>query len=384
MSHNSNPFICFLGEVALHRLTWTKAWSLNAPKDGLSVKAIAWRPDGKIIAIGYSSGRRQLIFYELGAKLLLSGQIILVKVENKSILHSIETKSDISFINWMRDKVFVKEKLATVDEENKQGQFMKYTVIIGFIVVWVYFVICNFQDLSSNFLPEPPSQHFDSSSEDNQKSNLLLEQNDLNLLLIGTSDGIVHVRVFGCFPCATLDLNSYLNTSCSIQSIHLTEDLDKSFVTVRDADNNVKLVCFNSDIFKSHSNELFAVALKHIKLASLVNYLSSTITTITESWESILLEMDMKLSKYASRVPEGGVTADFLDLLTFGICSDEMKEFLIHDLTKKGLEKFGQTIEMSYANIQKLVLKYVMKFGQNITYYLAELRGMARWSTDSR
>jgi anaphase-promoting complex subunit 4 len=55
-----------------------------------------------------------------------------------------------------------------------------------------------------------------------------------------------------------------------------------------------------------------------------------------------------------------------------------MKEFLIHDLTKKGLEKFGQTIEMSYANIQKLVLKYVMKFGQNITYYLAELRGMAR------
>lgn len=46
----------FLGEVALHRLAWTKAWSLSAPKDGLKVKSIAWRPDGKIIAIAYSSG----------------------------------------------------------------------------------------------------------------------------------------------------------------------------------------------------------------------------------------------------------------------------------------------------------------------------------------
>lgn len=221
-------------------------------------------------------------------------------------------------------------------------------------------------------------QQFDSTnSDESQKNNILQEQNDFNLLLIGTSEGVVHVRVFGCFPCAIIDLKKS-GISCSIQSIHLNEDLNRIFFTIRDSENNVKLICFNSEIFQSHTNELFAVALKHIKLNSLINYLSNTITTITESWESILLEMDNKLSKYASKVPEGGVTADFLDLLTFGICSDEMKAFLIHDLTKKGLEKFGQTIEMSYSNIQKLMLKYVMKFGQNITYHLAELRGMAR------
>lgn len=88
--------------------------------------------------------------------------------------------------------------------------------------------------------------------------------------------------------------------------------------------------------------------------------------------------MDNELTKYASKVPEGGLTADFLDLLMFGIYSDEIEEFLLHDLTKKGLEKFGQTIELSYANIQKLLLKYVTKIGQNITYHLAELRGLAR------
>ncbi|RZC38115.1 anaphase-promoting complex subunit 4 [Asbolus verrucosus] len=337
------------GEVALHRLAWTKAWSLNAPKDGLTVKGITWRPDGKIIAIAYSSG-----------------EVILVKVENKSILHSIETESDISCICWTQDRVYVKDKAVPVaNEESKQNQYMTYI------------------DVSANFLPEPSSQQFDSSggcTEENQKSNLLQDQNDLNLLLIGTTDGVVHVRVFGCFPCAILNLNShqYLGHKCSIESIHLIEGLSKMFITLKDGNNNVKIVYFNSGIFKSHTNELFAVALKHIKLMSLMTYLSSTITTITESWESILLEMDNKLSKYAGKVAEGGVTADFLDLLMFGLCSEEMKDFLIHDLTKKGLEKFGQTIEMSYSNIQKLVLKYVMKFGQNITYHLAELRGMAR------
>lgn len=50
-------FVCKkIGEVALHRLNWTKAWSLNPPKEALTIKAMAWRPDGKIIAIAYSSG----------------------------------------------------------------------------------------------------------------------------------------------------------------------------------------------------------------------------------------------------------------------------------------------------------------------------------------
>ncbi|XP_044262373.1 anaphase-promoting complex subunit 4 [Tribolium madens] len=331
------------GEVTLHRLTWTKAWSLSAPKDGLKVKSIAWRPDGKIIAIAYSSG-----------------QIMLVKVENKSVLHTIGIKGEVSCLNWLQDRT-VKGKIPSVTEESKQNQYMKYI------------------DLSSNFLPEPVVQQFDApNNEEGQKTNILQEQTDFNLLLIGTSEGIVHVRIFGCFPCATLDLKKNLNCFCSIQNMHLNEDLNRMCFTVKDAEHNVKLICFDSDIFKTHTNELFALALKHIKLTSLITYLSNTITTITESWESILLEMDNKLSKYASKVPEGGVTADFLDLLTFGICSDEMKAFLIHDLTKKGLEKFGQTIEMSYSNIQKLMLKYVMKFGQNITYHLAEMRGMAR------
>lgn len=150
------------------------------------------------------------------------------------------------------------------------------------------------------------------------------------------------------------------------------------YVTTHTVSSLLKVVIIDSALLKSHGKELYSIASKHEHLKALVDYLFSTITTIKENWENILLEMDTKLSKYAARVPKGGITADFLDLLMFGTYSNDIEEFLVHDLTKKGLEKFGQIIEMSYGSIQKLLLKYVAKMGQNITYHLAELRGLAR------
>lgn len=53
------------GEVALHRLTWARAWNLNPPKDGVLVNAISWRPDGKILAIGYNSGTGHILIINI-------------------------------------------------------------------------------------------------------------------------------------------------------------------------------------------------------------------------------------------------------------------------------------------------------------------------------
>lgn len=52
----------FLGEVALHRLNWLKVWVLAPPGDSVTVKGIAWRPDAKVIAIGYSTSEFALNF----------------------------------------------------------------------------------------------------------------------------------------------------------------------------------------------------------------------------------------------------------------------------------------------------------------------------------
>lgn len=176
-----------------------------------------------------------------------------------------------------------------------------------------------------------------------------------------------------------MDINELGGFKCSIENIHVIEDMSTILVTVKDNENNIKILGLNSDILRTYMPEIYTLAMKTVYIMDLLSYLTDAITNIVESWETILLEIDTKLAKFAAIVPKGGVTADFLDLLMFGICSSEMEMFLLYDLTKKGLEKFGQSIEMSYVNIQKLLLKNVTKFGQNITYHLAEIRGMARF-----
>ena len=56
---------------------------------------------------------------------------------------------------------------------------------------------------------------------------------------------------------------------------------------------------------------------------------------------------------------EGTVGDEFLQLLMWGRASPDLQAFLINDLSEKGLKKLGHSIENSYTNIQKLVLKHI-------------------------
>ncbi|KAL3284718.1 hypothetical protein HHI36_018866 [Cryptolaemus montrouzieri] len=338
------------GEVALHRLTWTRAWNIYPEEEHLTVKALSWRPDGKLLAIGYSNG-----------------EVSIVSIEDKVICKTIPTYEEITCIQWVQEKDGNRKRFAgnpAFSNEENEPQCMQDI------------------DLSSIYLPEPPMLYFVETvhpAEEEQRPNILHEQSELNILLIGTRQGMIHISIFAAYPCVILNINEYLNKHCSIENILLIEDLSKIFVTVKDMKNNIQIVIIDSSVFKTNTNALFAVALKYVRIAYLMEIISNSIRNITETWESILLEMDNKLSKFASKCPQGGLTADFLDLLMFGIYSTNMEQFLLYDLTKKGLEKFGQSIEMSYTTIQELIVKYVTKYGQCITYHLAELRGMARF-----
>lgn len=342
------------GEVALHRLTWQKVWSLPPPSEGSSVKGMAWRPDGKVIAIAYSTS-----------------EILLVDVENKETLHSSLVDGEVTFITWAQEKDQNDLKNTLLP---KQKEIFKY----------------NSFDSSCNFLPKLPSlsRSFGSVNkcieENLEDAKKIKEQNLLNVLIIGLSNGKLYLNIFGLFPCGILDLHEYVEcNNCKIVDADVSEDLNVLYVAVlAHKENNVppdlQLVLLDTKILSTQAPELHALALKHGHIASLLGYLSQTMNSITEAWENILVEMDSKLASYASTVPDRSVSADFLDLLMFGTASDEMEMFLLQDLTEKGLKKLGHSIELSYSNIQKLVLKHLHSVGQSLMYHLSELRGMAR------
>jgi anaphase-promoting complex subunit 4 len=118
--------------------------------------------------------------------------------------------------------------------------------------------------------------------------------------------------------------------------------------------------------------------------------IKSVIKEMEELWEDILVEMDQKFQLYAlekfnnankngantqtnandngnqpnlTNLPrmaqnqnnDGSLVNDFMMLYAFGTCTDHFKNFLLNELTEKGLKKLESSVENYYSNIQRLL-----------------------------
>lgn len=342
----------FKGEVQIHRLHWQKVWNLSPPKENVTVQCMAWRPDGKALAIGYSSG-----------------SVYIIDIEDKEVLDKYELEQD------------------TSDEFDGAESFgitcITWAVRAGTLESATEY---NLYDDASTFLQKPPSTtagYKNQGNEDNVKScKEIQEPNQLNMLIVGYGSGCIFLSIFGRYHYGTIPLAQVAKDEggdYKVLDINLSDDFSVMQVVYLDkVTNNILLSLINTSVLSAYAEEMFLVANRHGQVMQLVSYLDQTMTSITEAWEHILLEMDTKMANYAASVPEGGVSADLLELLMLGVPSDDLALFLLQELTAKGLKKFGSSVELSYSTIQKLVLKQLNIVGQHLTYYLSELRGLTR------
>ncbi|XP_039746202.1 anaphase-promoting complex subunit 4 isoform X2 [Pararge aegeria] len=312
---------------------------------------MAWRPDGKALAIGYSHGT-----------------VCIVDIEDKEIIDKYDFACETS------------EEFYTAN--NYGIPCITWSVKAGTLESAVEY---NIYDDPAIFLPKPPSPsntYKNQAAEDTMKSfKENQDQTQLSMLMIAYGSGNIYMSVFGRYPYGTVHLSQITRDECGeykILDINLSDDFSVMQVLYLDTNNNIHLSLVNTSILSAYSEELFVVATRHSQIVNMVTHLDKTMVSITEAWEHILLEMDTKMAYYASSVPDGGVSADLLELLMLGVPSDELEVFLLNELTAKGLKKFGNSVELSYSTIQKLVLKQLNIVGQSLTYYLAELRGLTR------
>lgn len=148
------------------------------------------------------------------------------------------------------------------------------------------------------------------------------EQNQLNMLIVGYGRGNILISIFGRFHLCTIHLADLLNDEYGdyeILHINMSDDFCVMQVLYLDkASKNVFTVLINTIVLSAYSEEIFIVAKRHNEIAQLLTNLDQTMTSITEAWEHIILEMDAKMADYAASVPKGGVSADFLELLMMG------------------------------------------------------------------
>ncbi|XP_063963789.1 anaphase-promoting complex subunit 4-like isoform X2 [Lytechinus pictus] len=355
------------GEVLLQRLTWQRQaiWTLTPPgeDEGKEVRALAWRPDGKVLAVGYQSGR-----------------LLLCRVEKAEVIHTTHVDQPITCMQWT-------EALDKDLDSEANGQSSSVKAELG-----VTADAAN-ENLSEKFLPKLPSlskissikSYIDDNVEDAKK---LKEQKRLNMLAVGCHGGTLTLLAFGVAPIVNVDMSQFIQTTkCGdFLGASLSSDLHTISIIVEYSNEEditeifQSLLTLDCVLLASRHQEISRYAKKFGKIRTLMEYLEATLKAVTEAKEDILIEMENKLTKYAQQKPtEESLSDEFLQLLLWGKASPELQQFLVHDLTEKGLKKLDQSVENSYVSIQKLVLKHIHSVGRSLLFQLSELKGMALW-----
>ncbi|VVC29686.1 WD40/YVTN repeat-like-containing domain,Anaphase-promoting complex subunit 4, WD40 domain,WD40-repeat- [Cinara cedri] len=319
------------GEVSLHRLTWQRVWSLAAPNDKTLVTALAWRPDGKQLAVAYDSC-----------------DLLLVDVENKDITFSKKTESRITSLVWVQQEK--PQKKETID-----------SVLI--------------KTSGTDYLPKLQSLVIRDTPEEENK--LPKVQDTLNLLLVGMENSEVQILALGIFLCGSINLSEIFEKEGTVLNMHMPMDFSYLYVAVQYFYGKVEITTIKLRECYTNWDDVYGLAFKHDQLLSSLDYLDQTMKNILETWENVsLMEMELKLSSYCPEDPEN-VSTDLLELLIYGIRSERMDQFLKKDLTDKGIKKIGLSIESSHTNVQKLMVKQLSEVTNQILFQLVEISGMS-------
>ncbi|XP_048862035.1 anaphase-promoting complex subunit 4 [Brienomyrus brachyistius] len=332
------------GELLLHRLAnFQRVWSL-APNEntGKEITALAWRPDGKILAFGVGDTRK----------------VVLCDAEKAEILHLFPVENPITCMQWM-----------DVLEES--------SILTSFY---------NSEDESNLFLPKlatlPKSYSTTSKIFSEEKSDEvmnLLGDARLNMLVLGGHSGFVELYAYGMYRIATLN-----GVPGTCRSLCLSSDLKSLAVVTEikatDDQPEISYIQLDTKLLSDCLPELTRMARKFTHISTLLQYLRLSLTCMCEAWEDILMQMDLRLTKFVQeKNTNTQVQDEFLELLLWGKSSPELQGLLMNQLTVKGLKKLSQSIESSYSSIQKLVISHLQTGAEVLLYHLSEVKGMSLW-----
>lgn len=193
-------------------------------------------------------------------------------------------------------------------------------------------------------MPNASYKNQNSNENDAEFKDCPNQFDQLNLLIVAYGTGTIFMSVFGRYPYRSVHLSQFTNEPQGIYKIldiQLSHDFSiMQVLYLERCTNRIILSIINTSVLSAYSEELSIVAHSQIQIFHLLTHLNRTMKAVTEAWEQILLEMDTKMALYASTVPEGGVSADLLELLMLGTYMNLLLFIYIHISLKTLLNLF--------------------------------------------
>ncbi|XP_061401695.1 anaphase-promoting complex subunit 4 [Musca vetustissima] len=322
------------GEVVIQRLNWQKIVTFPSPGEDIKVKGLSWQHDETVVAVGYSNG-----------------QVSLLDVEREECISNLNYDDEIK-------NVYFSKPINTPDFRQLYRNKTEIT-----------------HDFFLPSLPQLNSLGVSSKVQEHKS----FAKGTPSFLVVLLKSGKVHLLLLGALKAGCIDLSKHVlfAEELEVYDVRLSGDFDAMYALVRYG-NQLNVLHFRNPVFSEYMSPMMKLAQYCANILETKNYINNTLQCMLEAWETVLLEMDNKLTNYANKQIEGFLSADFMELLVFGYATNEIEEFLTQDLTEKGVKKLQNSVELSYSTIQSLVSKPLQMATINMFYFLNTIKGLAR------
>lgn len=324
------------GEVRLHRLYWQKVWVI--PSKDSHATCLAWKYNGKILAVGYESGC-----------------VLLIEIEKATVIYTINCESKITSLQWSVQK--------------KEGLSMVY------------------KDCSGEFLPDIDKEDLKKKF---QKFEILTCDKQYSVLSIGNADGGLHLYVNGTFLLLKLTSEKYPLPYKSMSVVTSNLSLETGNVSIilkgvlESSDNSAEyiyLYCFESQLLGVRGAELLKFSMMFTKVMNLIYLCENLLKQMRDASEDIRMKINSKLEKLDNLVSPNGsnVATEFTIAYATGFASPELQTFLTQHLTTKGLKQIAQSVQAGYSSLHNNIKDELELLTQHLLFHLTELQGMSKW-----
>ncbi|XP_065323638.1 anaphase-promoting complex subunit 4-like [Gordionus sp. m RMFG-2023] len=334
-------------EVFTQRLYSQKhIWLHKPPKKSSKIVNIKWRPDGKILSVGYHN--QHLVQF--------------LTVGNGINIYTLNIHDDIEYFNW---KCYMGNYFNTFQEINvlNENEFLEETVNF----------FPTLATIKNNFPPgflinrKDETPLHDHSSQENMFINYhhtisnIFGDDKLVLFHVHTiRDNQPQIRVYayGLFLLLTIDF------PMEIKKVFFPEwssDMKYMFIqclTANDPFDTENIVIVTSNLFNEFNEEI--VKLSHLLfdqngLFAVIGLMGDVIYTIRDVWESYVLDINAKLEPLFNQEPTCNVYEDLLELIFMGIGDDRLKHYFEKQLTFKEISDILELLEYNYSKILNLL-----------------------------
>ncbi|XP_055343655.1 anaphase-promoting complex subunit 4-like [Paramacrobiotus metropolitanus] len=322
------------GEVNVYNNDWMKVANYKPVNflSGDTVACMTWRPDGRALAIAYSSGK-----------------IVIKNVETHETTVELNVDDKIEWIDWSPPFWTPEEMTAMQDKRQFEDHIERYV-----------------QDV---FVPKTASQTSE-ASKDRERINPTLQmksQKTLSILSIVTSSYNLHMYAYGFLPVAFVDLQEYL--PCKIAhmcAFHLNKNFEAAVIVIRDETGMYQELVYDTSIINRHFEEIEILA-KHSDYLwsyrrAIENYFKRLSSVkdenrqeLEEKVRSLLKEFERECSRSQEIRPDLAtqesaahfLLAALMEQLVLGTLHPALEHFFEHIATTQDLLKYEAALDQS-------------------------------------